>query len=93
MLKWAIYFLAFSIFLSGCTTKMTQPPLPAPVPSQSEPFPELPLPDISSSEGEVELTRQQEISPVVESEEKVVLLTPLPPTAKTRGRHRIFSAP
>jgi len=93
MLKWAIYFLAFSIFLSGCTTKMTQPPLPAPVPSQSEPFPELALPDISSSEGEVEITRQQEISPVVESEEKVVLLTPLPPPPKPEAPIESFLLP
>ncbi len=82
MLREAICFFAFSVFLFGCTTKMTRSPLPASAPSQSEPSSELTLSDTSSREGDVGLAGQQEISPVVESEEKIVLLTP-PPQQKS----------
>ena len=76
MLKGAICFFAFSVFLFGCATKMTHAPLPAPVPSQSEVLPDVAPPDISSSEGDEEWSEEQETSSVVESEEKVALLVP-----------------
>jgi hypothetical protein len=81
MLKGAIYFFAFSIFLFGCSTKISYPPLPAPPPSQPVPTPDIPISDTSLSEGDVEMVGKQEVSPVVEDEEKIVLLSPpLPPS-------------
>jgi hypothetical protein len=76
MLKGAICFFAFSVFLFGCASKMTHAPLPAPAPSQSEVLPDVAPPDISSSEGGEEWSEEQETGSVVESEEKVALLVP-----------------
>jgi len=82
MLREAICFFAFSAFLFGCAPKMTRLPLPASAPSQPEPSSELTLSDNSSKIEDVGLAGQQEISPVVESEEKIVLLMP-PPQQKS----------
>jgi len=76
MLKGAICFFAFAVFLFGCATKMTHAPLPTPAPSQSEALPDFAPPDISSSEGDVELSGDEEASPVLAREEKVALLVP-----------------
>jgi len=76
MLKGAICFFAFYVFLFGCATKMTHAPFPAPAPSQSEALPDFAPPDISLSEGDVELPGEEEANSIVESEEKVTLLVP-----------------
>ena len=67
MLKGAICFFAFSIFLFGCTTKMTHPPLPPP-----PPHPSATLPDIFLSEGESQLMERSEVGPDVDKKEKKV---------------------
>jgi len=72
MLKGAIYFFAFSIFLFGCTTKMTHPPLPPPPPHPTVTLPDLTLSDISLSEGEEEPIGRSEVSPDADKKGKMV---------------------
>jgi len=66
MLKGAICFFAFSIFLFGCTTKMTHPPLPPP-----PPHPSATLPDIFLSEEKDEVVERSEISPKIDQKEEI----------------------
>ena len=63
---------------------MTHAPLPSPALSQSEALPDFAPPDIASSEGDVELSGDEEASPVMESEEKVALLV-LPTQPKSEA--------
>ena len=72
MLKGAICFFAFSIFLFGCTTKMAHPPLPLPPSHPPIALPDLTLPDISLSEEEGEVIERFEVSPDVDEKEKMV---------------------
>jgi hypothetical protein len=79
MLKGAILFFAFSIFLFGCANKITVPPSPPPPPSQPV-FPSEPnIPDLSLTKGEVEkLEKQEVVSPATASPPPP---TPEPPVA------------
>ncbi len=66
MLKGAILFFAFSLFLFGCTAKITAPPTPPPpLPSQPMPPPEPIIPENSFSEGKVEKPEEQDASPTI----------------------------
>jgi hypothetical protein len=79
MLKGAIIFFAFSIFLFGCATKMAHRPLSLPPPSPpvappdhtiSEiPLSEAPLSEAPLSEREVEKIETPEVSPDVDKKE------------------------
>jgi hypothetical protein len=66
MLKGAICFFALSIFLFGCSTKMTHPPLPPPPPHPSATYFDIPL-----SEREDQLIERSEIAPDVDKNAKV----------------------
>ncbi len=72
MLKGAICFFAFSIFLFGCVTKMAHPPLPPPPPCPPVTLPDLTLPGISLSEEEGEVIERSEVSTDVDKRAKMV---------------------
>jgi hypothetical protein len=79
MLKGAILFFAFSIFLFGCATKITVLPSPPPPPSQPVPPSEPIIPEVASIEREVEKKEKQELpSPAITSPPPSA---PVPPVA------------
>jgi hypothetical protein len=69
MLKGAICFFAFAVFLFGCATKTAHPPFP-PSSSIPESMPELTISESGLNEGEIDLIKKPEVRAELEKKER-----------------------